>query len=251
MAGHSKWANIQHRKGAQDKKRAVLFSRLSKEITIASKMGGPDADGNPRLRLAIQNARAQSMPKDNIKRAVDKGQGGSGDDYIEIRYEGFGPGGVGIIVEASTDNKNRAASEIRTAFSKNGGNLGETGSVSFGFENVGEIQFDAAAGDEDTVMEAALEAGASDVESESVGHIVYTEREDLMDVAGALEGKFGEDVEAKSTKLIWKPQNVVPIAGDDVDKLMRLLDVLDDLDDVQNVYDNSEISEADLARLAE
>ena len=250
MAGHSKWANIQHRKGAQDKKRAVLFSRLSKEITIASKMGGPDPDGNPRLRLAIQNARAQSMPKDNIKRAVDKGAGGSGEDYDEIRYEGFGPGGVGIIVEASTDNKNRAASEIRTTFSKNGGNLGETGSVSFGFEQVGEIQFEPGAGDEETMMDAAIEAGASDVESDQDGHFIYTEREDLMDVATALEGKFGEH-EAKSTKLIWKPSNTVPVVGEDADKLMKLLDLLDELDDVQSLYDNSELSAEEMARLAE
>lgn len=248
MAGHSKWANIQHRKGAQDKKRAVLFSRLSKEITIASKMGGSDPDGNPRLRLAIQNARAQSMPKDNIKRAVDKGVGGNGEDYVEIRYEGFGPGGVGIIVEASTDNKNRAASEIRTTLSKNGGNLGETGSVSFGFEQVGEIQFVSDAGDEEAVMDAAIEAGASDVESDDDGHFIYTGREDLMDVASALEGQFGEH-EAKSTKLIWKPSNTVPIAGDDADKLMKLLDLLDELDDVQNVYDNSELSAEEIARL--
>lgn len=250
MAGHSKWANIQHRKGAQDKKRAALFSRLSKEITIASKMGGADPDGNPRLRLAIANARGQSMPKDNIKRAVEKGQGGGGEDYVDIRYEGFGPGGVGIVVEASTDNKNRAASEIRTAFSKNGGNLGETGSVSFGFENVGEIQFPVEAGDEEAMMEAALDAGASDVESDEDGHFIYTEREDLSEVANALEGKFGE-IEAKSTKLIWKPQNTIPVAGDDADKLMRLLDVLDDLDDVANIYDNSELSAEEMARLAE
>lgn len=249
MAGHSKWANIQHRKGAQDKKRAALFSRLSKEITIASKMGGPDPDANPRLRLAISNARGQSMPKDNIKRAVDKGQGGGGEDYVEIRYEGFGPGGVGIIVEASTDNKNRAASEIRTTFTKNGGNLGETGSVSFGFENVGEIQFSLEAGDEETVMEAAIEAGASDVESDADGHFIYTEREELMAVAAALEGAFGE-IEARSTKLIWKPTNSVPIEGESADKLMKLLDLLDDLDDVANVYDNSELSEAELQRLA-
>jgi len=249
MAGHSKWANIQHRKGAQDKKRAALFSRLSKEITIASKMGGPDPDANPRLRLAIANARGQSMPKDNIKRAVDKGQGGGGADYIEIRYEGFGPGGVGIIVEASTDNKNRAASEIRTTFSKNGGNLGETGSVSFGFENVGEIQFPEAAGSEEDVMDAAIEAGASDVESDAGGHYIYTEREDLMAVATALEGVFGE-VEARSAKLIWKPVNTVPVEGEAADKLVKLLDLLDDLDDVANVYDNSDLSEAELARLA-
>ena len=249
MAGHSKWANIQHRKGAQDKKRAVLFSRLSKEITIASKMGGPDPDGNPRLRLAIQNAKAQSVPKDNIKRAIDKGQGGGGEDYVEQRYEGFGPGGVGIIIEASTDNENRAASEISTTFSKNGGNLGETGSVSFGFENVGEIEYPPEAGDEDTVMMAALEAGATDVESSEDGHFIYTEREELMNVASALEGAFGE-VEAKSTKLIWKPSNTVPVIGDDADLLMKLLDLLDELDDVQNVYDNSELSDEEMERLA-
>ncbi|MEM1391390.1 MAG: YebC/PmpR family DNA-binding transcriptional regulator [Pseudomonadota bacterium] len=249
MAGHSKWANIQHRKGAQDKKRAALFARLSKEITIASKLGGPDPDANPRLRLAIANARGQSMPKDNIKRAVDKGQGGGGEDYIDIRYEGFGPGGVGIIVEASTDNKNRAASEIRTAFSKNGGNLGETGSVSFGFEQVGEIVFPIEAGDEDTIMMAALDAGASDIESDEDAHYIYTDREALSDVATALEGQFGE-VEAKSTKLIWKPQNTVPVEGQSADTLMKLLDILDDLDDVSNIYDNSELSDAEVERLA-
>ena len=249
MAGHSKWANIQHRKGAQDKKRAVLFSRLSKEITIASKLGGPDADGKPRLRLAIQNAKAQSMPKDNIKRAVDKGQGGTGEDYVEIRYEGFGPGGIGIIVEASTDNKNRAASEIRSTFSKNGGNLGETGSVSFGFENVGEIEYAPEVADEEAMLEAALEAGAMDVVSEPGGHFIYTEREDLMEVAGALEGCFG-DAAPTSVKLIWRPANTVPVSGEDADKLMHLLDLLDELDDVQNVYDNSELSDAEVARLA-
>ena len=249
MAGHSKWANIQHRKGAQDKKRAVLFARLSKEITIASKLGGPDPDANARLRLAIQNAKAQSVPKDNIQRAVEKGQGGTGEEYFDIRYEGFGPGGVGIIVEASTDNKNRAAGEIRTAFSKNGGNLGETGSVSFGFDQVGEIELPPEAGSDMDVMEAAIEAGASDVESDESGHWIYTEREDLMEVAAALEGQFG-DVEAKSTKLVWKPQNKVPIEGDPADTLMKLLDVLDELDDVQNVYDNSELSEAEMERLS-
>lgn len=249
MAGHSKWANIQHRKGAQDKKRAVLFARLSKEITIASKLGGPDPDANPRLRLAIKNAKGESMPKDNIQRAVDKGQGGGGDAYEDVRYEGFGPGGVGVIVEASTDNRNRAASEIRTAFSKNGGNLGETGSVSFGFEQVGEIVYPLDAGDEMAVMEAAIEAGAADVESDTDGHYIYTEREALMDVAGQLDHAFKE-IEAKSTKLIWKPQNTVPVEGEAADTLMKLLDVLDDLDDVQNVYDNSELSDAEVERLA-
>ncbi len=249
MAGHSKWANIQHRKGAQDKKRAVLFSRLSKEITIAAKLGGPDPDANPRLRLAVKNAKGESMPKDNIKRAIDKGAGGGGDAYEDIRYEGFGPGGVGIIVEASTDNRNRAASEIRSAFSKNGGNLGETGSVSFGFDQVGEIIYAAVIGDEETVMEAAIEAGAEDVEKDGDTYCIYTAREDLQAVAGALDTTWPE-VEAKSTRLVWRPQTLVPVEGDAADTLMKLLDVLDELDDVQNVYDNSELSDAEMERLA-
>lgn len=250
MAGHSKWANIQHRKGAQDKKRSALFSRLSKEITIASKMGGPDPDGNPRLRMAIQNAKGQSMPKDNIQRAVDKGAGAGGEDFEEVRYEGFGPGGVGVIVEASTDNRNRAASEIRTAFSKNGGNLGETGSVSFGFDQVGEIEFAPDVCDADAMMDAAIEAGAEDVESDEAAHFIYTAREDLQSVSDALAAHFGGGVEAKSVKLIWKPQNMVPVEGDPASTLMKMLDVLDELDDVQNVYDNSELSEAEMERLA-
>lgn len=213
-------------------------------------MGGPDADGNPRLRLAIQNAKGQSMPKDNIQRAIEKGQGGGGEDYEDVRYEGFGPGGVGVIVEASTDNRNRAASEIRTAFSKNGGNLGETGSVSFGFDQVGEIVFNPDAGTMETMMEAAIEAGAEDVESDADGHYIYTGREDLQAVADALAAHFGEEIEAKSTKLIWKPQNTVPIEGDPASTLMKLLDVLDELDDVQNVYDNSELSDEEMERLA-
>jgi len=249
MAGHSKWANIQHRKGAQDKKRAVLFSRLSKEITIAAKMGGPDPDANPRLRLAIKNAKGSSLPKDNIKRAIDKGAGGGGEDYMEIRYEGFGPGGVGIIVEASTDNKNRAASEIRSTFSKNGGNLGETGSVSFGFDQVGEIIYPAEIGEEDDVMMAAIEAGATDMERDGETYIIYTEREGLGEVASALDETWKE-VEATSTKLIWKPQNTVPIEGQAAETLMKLLDVLDELDDVQSVYDNSELSDEEAERLA-
>ncbi|MEO0818287.1 MAG: YebC/PmpR family DNA-binding transcriptional regulator [Pseudomonadota bacterium] len=249
MAGHSKWANIQHRKGAQDKKRAVLFSRLSKEITIAAKLGGPDPDANPRLRLAIKNAKGSSLPKDNIKRAIDKGAGGGGDDYVDIRYEGFGPGGVGVIVEASTDNKNRAASEIRSTFSKNGGNLGETGSVSFGFDQVGEVIYPAEIGEEDDVMMAAIEAGAEDVEKDGETYIIYTAREELNDVAGALDETW-KDVDATSTKLIWKPQNTVPVEGQAAETLMKLLDVLDELDDVQNVYDNSELSDEEAERLA-
>ncbi len=248
MAGHSKWANIQHRKGAQDKKRSALFARLSKELTIASKMGGPDPDGNPRLRLAIANARGQSMPKDNIQRAIDKGQGAGSGDFEEIRYEGFGPGGVGIIVEVSTDNRNRAASEVRSSFSKGGGNLGETGSVSFGFNNVGEIVYPIEVGDEQAVMEVAIEVGASDIESDSQGHYIFADREDFMDVVSGLSEHF-KDIAPISTKLIWKAENSVPVEGETAEKLVRLLDRLDELDDVQNVFDNSEIPEADLARI--
>ncbi len=246
MAGHSKWANIQHRKGRQDKIRGKLFSKLSKEITIASKMGGPDPDANPRLRLAIANAKGQSMPKDNIQRAVDKGQGGQGDDYVDIRYEGFGPGGIGVIVEVSTDNKNRAAAEVRTAFSKNGGNLGETGSVAFMFDQVGEVRFAPEIGDADTVMEAAIEAGADDVESDEDGHVIYTARDDFGAVAKALEERFGEP---QSANMIWKPQNTIDIAGDQASTLIKMIDALEDSDDVQKVYANFEISEDEMEKL--
>jgi YebC/PmpR family DNA-binding regulatory protein len=250
MAGHSKWANIQHRKGAQDKKRAVLFARLAKEITVASKMGGPDPNMNPRLRLAIQNAKGASVPKDNIQRAIDKGQGGGGADYVDIRYEGVGPGGIGIIIEASTDNKNRAATDIRTAFSKNGGALGTTGSVSFNFDQLGEIEYPLGAGSADEVMEAAIEAGAQDVMSDDDAHWIYTAREDFASVTAALAESLGKKAEAKSAKIIWKPKSAVPVTGEAAEDLMSLLDVLDELDDVQNVFDNSELSEAEAARLS-
>jgi YebC/PmpR family DNA-binding regulatory protein len=249
MAGHSKWANIQHRKGAQDKKRAVLFSRLSKEITIAVKLGGADPEANPRLRLAIKNAKGSSLPKDNIKRAIEKGEGGGAEAYEDVRYEGFGPGGVGVIVEASTDNRNRAASDIRSAFSKNGGNLGETGSVSFGFDQVGEIVYPAEIGDEDSVMEAAIEAGAQDVETGEDGYAIYTAREDFAEVAATLDENY-PGIDARSTRLIWRPQTTVPVEGQAAETLLKLLDALDELDDVQNVYDNSELSDAEMARLA-
>ncbi len=248
MAGHSKWANIQHRKGRQDKIRAKAFSRLSKEITIASKMGGPDPDGNPRLRLAIKNARGESMPKDNIQRAISKGAGGDGESYDEIRYEGFGPGGIGVIVEVSTDNKNRAAMEVRTAFAKNGGNLGETGSVSFMFDNVGEIKYPADTVDEETMFEAALEAGADDVVSDADEHIIYCAREDMIDIAAALEGKFDE---AKAANLIWKAQNNIEMDAKNAGTLLKMLEVLDDCDDVQNVYANFDIPDDVMAALAE
>ncbi|WP_138512377.1 YebC/PmpR family DNA-binding transcriptional regulator [Maricaulis alexandrii] len=252
MAGHSKWANIQHRKGRQDKLRSKLFSRLSKEISIAAKMGGPDPDGNPRLRLAIANAKGQSMPKDNIQRAIDKASGGEGDDFEDIRYEGFGPAGIGVIVEVSTDNRNRAAAEVRTAFAKNGGNMGETGSVAFMFDNVGEIRYPLSKADEDTMMEAAIEAGAEDVSSEPGDdenegeHVIYTAREDLMDVASALSEQFDDP---SSAKLIWRPQNLIEVTGDKVGTLMKMMETLEDCDDVQNVYANFDISDEDMAAL--
>jgi len=248
MAGHSKWANIQHRKGRQDKARAKLFSRLSKEITVAVKTGGgPDPDMNPRLRLAVQNAKGQSMPKDNIERAINKGSGAGGDDYQEMRYEGYGPGGVAIIVEALTDNLNRSASNIRAAFSKNGGSLGETGSVSFMFDRVGEIVYKPDAGDADTVMEAAIEAGAEDVESGEDGHTITCAFEDIGAVSTTLADKLGE---AESVNVIWKPQNLTPIDEDRAQTLFKLLDALDEDDDVQNVYSNEDISEEVMERLS-
>ncbi len=248
MAGHSKWANIQHRKGKADKAKSKLFSKLAKEITIAAKIGMADPAMNPRLRLAVNNAKAASMPKDNIQRAIDKGAGNDGATYEYIRYEGFAPGGVGLIIECSTDNKNRAASDVRATLTKNGGNLGQTGAVSSGFENVGEIVYPAEAGSADEVMEAAIEAGASDVESDGEGHWIYTARADLAEVAGALEGKL--KTAPTSTNLIWKPLNTVPVTGEDADALMKMLELLEDLDDVQNVYGNYELSEAEMERLA-
>lgn len=246
MAGHSKWANIQHRKGRQDKLRAKAFSKLSKEITIAAKIGGGDPDGNPRLRLAIKNARGESMPKDNITRAVTKGAGGESESYDEIRYEGFGPGGIGVIVEVSTDNKNRAAMEVRTAFAKNGGNLGETGSVSFMFDSVGEIKYPADKADEEAMFEAALEAGADDVLSDENEHVIYCAREQMIDVAAVLEEKFGE---AKAANLIWKPQNNIEVDGKNAGTLLKMLEVLEDCDDVQNVYANFDISDEVMAEI--
>ena len=255
MAGHSKWANIQHRKGRQDKARSKLFSKLSKDITIASKMGGPDPDMNPRLRLAIANAKGQSMPKDNIKRAVDKGHGGDAADYEEQRYEGFGPAGIGFSVETSTDNKKRAAMEVRTAFSKNGGNLGETGSVSFGFDQVGEITYPLAVTDEDGMMEAAIMAGAEDVQTDPPNedsfseyepvHTIFTARDDLGAVSAELEKVFGE---AKSVNLIWKAQNLID-DPEQAPKVMRIIDGLEDCDDVTNVYHSFDMTDAAIAML--
>jgi len=246
MAGHSKFKNIMHRKGRADAVRSKLFSKLSREITVAAKSGMPDPAMNARLRLAVANAKAESMPKDNIDRAIKKASGGDGESYEEIRYEGFGPGGVGVIVEVLTDNRNRAASNVRSIFSKNGGNPGETGAVSFMFDRVGQITYAAEAGGEDKVMEAAIEAGAEDVESDEDGHTIYTAFEQLSEVAQALETALGE---AKSTNIVWRPKTLTPVDSDAVPTLMKMIDSLEDDDDVQNVYGNYDISDEDLAKL--
>jgi YebC/PmpR family DNA-binding regulatory protein len=240
MAGHSKFKNIMHRKGAQDKKRSAMFSKLSRELTVAAKMGTPDPDMNPRLRVAVLAAKAQSMPKDNIQRAIDKAAAAGGEDYEELRYEGFGPGGVSLIVEALTDNRNRTATNVRTIFSKNGGNLGANGSVSHGFDRVGLIEYPAAAGDADTMLEAAIEAGADDVESGEEGHQVWTSIDNLHPVAKALEAALGEP---ESVKLAWRPQTTVALGEGDAEQLIKLVDTLEDDDDVQTVWGNYEISD--------
>jgi YebC/PmpR family DNA-binding regulatory protein len=247
MAGHSKFKNIQFRKGAQDKKRSKVFSKLSRDITLAAKQGLPDPTANARLRLAITNARAESMPKDNIERAIKKAQGGETDNYEDIRYEGFGPGGVGLIVEVLTDNRNRAASSVRTIFGKNGGNMGESGSVAFMFDHFGQITYPASIGSEDKVMEAAIEAGAEDVESDEESHLIYTTFEDLSVVIEAVETSLGAP---QATGVIWKPKTLTPVSSDEATTLFKLLDALDDDDDVQNVFTNADFSDEDLARLA-
>ena len=246
MAGHSKWANIQHRKGRQDKLRAKLFSKLSKEITLAAKMGDPDPDKNPRLRLAVKEAKSQSMPKDNIERAINKASGGDAENYDEIRYEGYGPGGVAVIVEAMTDNRNRTASTVRSTFSKNGGNLGETGSVGFMFDRKGQITYPADAGDEDTIMMAAIEAGAEDVESSEDGHIIWCADTDLNAVSTALDAELGE---SESAKLVWKPTTTTPLDLDGMQSLMKLIDALEDDDDIQTVTANFETTDEVMAQL--
>jgi len=240
MAGHSKFKNIMHRKGAQDKKRSNLFSKLSREITVAAKMGMPDPDMNPRLRLAVNAAKAQSMPKDNIQRAIDKASASDGENYEEVRYEGYGPGGSAIIVEALTDNRNRTATSIRTAFSKHGGNLGTEGSVVHGFERLGLIVYPAEAGDEEAVLEAALEAGAEDIASTDDGHEIWTAADDLHQVASDLEKSLGE---AETVKLAWKPNLTVDMDEKNASTLLKLIDVLDDDDDVQTVWGNYDISD--------
>jgi YebC/PmpR family DNA-binding regulatory protein len=247
MAGHSKFKNIQFRKGAQDKKRSKLFSKFAREITAAARMGMPDPAMNPRLRGAIQAARAQNMPKDNIERAIKKSEEAGGANYEDVRYEGFGAGGVGVIVEALTDNRNRTASEVRSVFTKYGGNLGETGSVSFMFDRVGAIEFATEKANADAMIEAAIEAGADDVESSEEGHVLYCDPDRLHQVAKVLEGRFGEP---RMARILWRPKSGVPVDEEPGQKLIRMIDGLEDLDDVQNVYANFEIADEVLERLS-
>lgn len=238
MAGHSKFKNIMHRKGAQDKKRSALFSKLSREITVAAKMGLPDPAMNARLRAAMLAARAGGMPKDNIERALKKAEGSDGENYEEVRYEGFGPGGVSLIIETLTDNRNRTATNVRTIVSKNGGNLGASGAVSHGFDRMGLITYPASVADADKVFEAALEAGAQDVESSDEEHEIWTTNEDLHEVVKALEPALGE---AEGAKLAWRPQTMVTVDIDAATTLMKLIDALEDDDDVQTVWGNYDV----------
>ncbi|MBW8301960.1 MAG: YebC/PmpR family DNA-binding transcriptional regulator [Hydrogenophaga sp.] len=247
MAGHSQFKNIMHRKGKQDGIRSKMFSKLAREITVAAKMGLPDPSMNAALRLAVQNAKAQSMPKDNIDRAIKKASGADAESYDAIRYEGYGPGGIAVIVETLTDNRNRTASTVRSTFTKAGGALGETGSVSFSFDHVGEITYKASVGDADKVMEAAIEAGAEDVTSDEDGHTIYCAFEDMNEVSKALEEVLGA---AESVKAIWKPQNTIEVDEEKARSLMKLIDTLEDDDDVQNVYSNFEVSDEVMAKLS-
>jgi len=247
MAGHSKYKNIMYRKGAQDKKRSAMFSKLSREITVAAKMGAPDPDMNARLRAAVNAAKAQSMPKDNIQRSIDKASAADGENYEDVRYEGFGPGGVSLVVEALTDNRNRTATNVRTAFAKNGGNLGASGSATHGFARLGLIEYPASAGDADQVFEAAIEAGAEDVESDEDGHQIWTAVDDLHGVARALEDALGE---AESIKLAWRPSTSVEVGGDDAGQLLKLIDGLEEDDDVQTVWGNYQVPDEVMERLA-
>ncbi len=246
MAGHSKYKNIMHRKGAQDKKRSGTFSKLSREITVAAKSGMPDPDMNPRLRAAISAAKAMSMPKDNIQRSIERASRSDAETYEEIRYEGFGPGGVSLIIEALTDNRNRTATNIRVAVSKNGGNLGASGSVSHAFDHVGLISYPATVGDAEKVFEAALDAGAEDVSSSDDGHEIWTEIGSLHEVARALEPVLGE---AEGAKLAWRPQTTLEVTEPDAVTLLKLIDALDEDDDVQQVWGNYEVSDEVMERL--
>lgn len=246
MAGHSQFKNIMHRKGKMDAQRSKLFGKLAREITVAAKLGMPDPAMNPRLRAAVIAARAENMPKDNIQRAIAKASSGDAETYEEIRYEGYGPGGVALIVEAMTDNRNRTASDIRSSFTKNGGNLAETGAVSFMFDRVGVVGFDAAVATADAMLEAAIEAGADDVVSTEEGHEITCDPGALAEVSRALEARFGEPT--RST-FVWKPQTTVPVDDESGERLVRLMETLEDHDDVQNVFGNFEVSDALLAKM--
>jgi YebC/PmpR family DNA-binding regulatory protein len=247
MAGHSQFKNIMHRKGRQDAAKSKLFGKLAREITVSAKIGLPDPAMNPRLRAAIIAARAENMPKDNIERAIKKAQGGEGENYEEIRYEGYGPGGVAVIVEVLTDNRNRTAGEVRAAFTKSGGNLAETGAVSFMFDRVGVIEYDAKVANTEAMFEAALEAGADDVVSNESGHEVYAAQDQYGAVAKALEAKFGEP---RKAALVWRPQNTVAVGDEQGEKLLKLIENLNEHDDVQNVYANFEVSDALVQRMS-
>jgi YebC/PmpR family DNA-binding regulatory protein len=247
MAGHSQFKNIMHRKGRQDAAKSKLFGKLAREITISAKLGLPDPAMNPRLRAAIIAARAENMTKDTIERAIKKALGGDAESYAEIRYEGYGPGGVAVIVEVLTDNRNRTASDVRSIFSKNGGNLAETGAVSFMFDHVGAVEFDTQVASADAMLEAGIETGADDVVSSESGHEIYASQDKFRDVAKALEAQFGEP---RKVSLVWKPQNTVPVDDENGEKLLKLIDSLNEHDDVQNVYANFEISDALVTRLS-
>jgi YebC/PmpR family DNA-binding regulatory protein len=247
MAGHSQFKNIMHRKGRQDAAKSKLFGKLAREITVSAKLGLPDPTMNPRLRAAIIAARAENMTKDTIERAIKKASGGDAESYEEIRYEGYGPGGVAVIVEVLTDNRNRTASDVRSMFSKNGGNLAETGAVSFMFDHVGVMELDAEVASADTMLEAAIEAGADDVVSSESGHEIYASQDKFRDVAKALERHFGEP---RKATLVWKPQNTVPVDDETGEKLLKLIETLNEHDDVQNVYANFDISDALVTRMS-
>jgi YebC/PmpR family DNA-binding regulatory protein len=247
MAGHSQYKNIMHRKGRQDAVKSKLFGKLAREITVSAKMGLPDPTMNARLRAAIIAARAENMPKDNIDRAIKKAQGSDGENYDEIRYEGYGPGGVAVIVEVLTDNRNRTAGEVRAAFTKSGGNLAETGAVSFMFDRVGVIEYDAKAATPEAMFEAALDAGADDVVSSESGHEIYAAADQYAEVAKTLETKFGEP---RKAALVWRPQNTIAVGDEQGEKLLRLMETLNEQDDVQNVYANFEVSDALVQRMS-
>ena len=248
MAGHSQFKNIMHKKGKQDAIRSKLFSKLAREITVAAKMGMPDINMNPRLRMAVLAARAENMPKDNIQRAINKASAGDGENYEEVRYEGYAPGGVAVIVEALTDNRNRTAGEVRSYFTKAGGALAETGAVSFMFDHVGLIVYDKAAASDDAMLDAAIEAGADDVQSGEDGHEIVTSLEALKDAQKALEAKFGEP---RKASLVWRPQNTVPVEDEAGEKILKMIGALEENDDVQNVTANFEVSDALVAKLQE